>query len=141
MWATTEDVTTLTGVTVTEADRNIAATVIEAKTGVLEGVKRSISDRDLYFLKQAVCYEAVFVAATPDFLERMNLASASQDGQSVTTRNADDLILAPLARMAIKRLSWRGPRGLNIGRAGAGDAQLVDSTSEAYDDSLPWRPL
>lgn len=140
-FASVTDVQTITGTIVTDTDRNTAAHVIELLTGLIEEVARTdISDRDRYWLKLATAYEAVFVAATPDFRERLSIASLSEDGLSMTLANPDAHILAPLARKAIKRLSWRGPRGLNVSAIG-GASSIVDVTSEAYDDSLPWRPM
>lgn len=142
VWADIADIATVTGKTVLQADRNRAANVIELLTGAIEAVERSdMSDRDRYWLKLAVAYEAVFIAATPDFDERMAVASLSQDGISFSAANPDAVILAPMARKAIRRLSWRGPRGLNIGRTGATSSRITDVNSEAFDDSLPWRPL
>lgn len=141
-WASIADIATVTGNTVEAADRNRAANVVELLTGAIEQVERSdMSDRDRYWLKLAVAYEAVWIAATPDFDERMAVASLSQDGQSFSTANPDATILAPLARKALKRLSWRGPRGLNIGRTGAPATRITDVNSEAFDDSLPWSSL
>lgn len=142
IWADTDDIATVTGKTVEDGDRNRAANVIELLTGAIEGVQRDdMSDRDRYWLKLAVAYEAVFIAATPDFDERMAVASLSQDGMSMSAANPDATILAPLARKAIKRLSWRGPRGLNIGRTGGIGGSITDVNSEAFDDSLPWHAL
>lgn len=140
-FASITDVQTITGVIVTDVDRNTAANVIEMLTGLIEEVARAdISDRDRYWLKLATAYQAAFVAATPDFRERLAVSSYSDSGQSMTLMDRDAHILAPLARRAIKRLSWRGPRGINIG-AIAGSSNVTDVTSEAYDDSLPWRPM
>jgi hypothetical protein len=140
-FASITDVQTITGVIVTDVDRNTAANVIEMLTGLIEEVARTdISDRDRYWLKLATAYQTAFVAATPDFRERLAVSSYSDSGQSMTLMDRDAHILAPLARRAIKRLSWRGPRGINIG-AIAGSSNVTDVTSEAYDDSLPWTPM
>jgi hypothetical protein len=139
-WATAADVVTLTGKTVTEAQRAQAVAALEVHIGLIEAVERvDVSDRDRYFLKLATCYQAAWLAAQPDLFERNDVANASQDGESATFR-ADAHTLAPLARKAVKRLSWRGPRELNV--PGMAAATVVhDVTSEAFDDSLPWRPV
>lgn len=140
-FASVSDITTITGITVTEVSRNQAANVIEMLTGLIESIERAdITNRDRYWLKLATAYEAVFIEATPDFMERMNVAAMSGDGESFTPGDADAHILAPLARKAIKRLSWAGPRGLKVGaRVGRQSLEGVNVNSEEYDDSLPWR--
>lgn len=139
-WATIADVTTLTGKTVTQSDRDRAAASIELHVGLIEAVDRpDVTDRDRYFLKLAVCYQAAWLVAQPDLFERNDVASAGQDGESAVFR-PDAHTLAPLARKAIKRLSWRGPRTLITPR-GLGTDLNRDPTSEAFDNALPWAPL
>lgn len=134
-WAETTDIASLVGVTVTEATRNLAAQSIEMHTGLIEAVARpAVSGRDLYWLKLAVCYQAAWITAQPDYLERLAVSSASQDGQSATAANPEWLTLAPLARKAIKRLSWRGTRT----RAAQGERpRIVNVNDDDYEDSLP----
>lgn len=137
-WATVADVATLTGKTVSQAQRDQAAATIELHTGAIEAVERTAtSDRDRYWLKLATCYQSAWLAAQADLFERNDVASAGQDGESATFR-PDAHTLAPLARKAIKRLSWRGPRTLITPRADARGRRL-DTTSEEYDDSLAWK--
>lgn len=138
-WATVADVADVTGETVTEANVKTAARTLETMIGLIEAVDRpSISDRDRYWLRQAVCFQAPFVRDNPDLFSRADVTSAAQDGESASFRNVDAHILAPLARKAIRRLSWRG-------LTRPGDRQRVRGTlnvnSEEYDDSLAWRPL
>jgi hypothetical protein len=138
-WATIADVATLTGKTVTQQQRDQAAATIELHIGLIEAVERTdLSDRDRYFLKLATSYQTAWLAAQPDAFERNDVSSAGQDGESATFR-ADAHTLAPLARKAIKRLSWRGPRALI---PAATDARgRLDTTSEEYDDSLAWKRM
>jgi hypothetical protein len=137
-WATVIDVTKLTGKTVTQEQRDQAVATLETHIGLIEEVERTdVSDRDRYWLKLATCYQAAWLAAQADLFERNAVTSASQDGESATF-TPDAHTLAPLARKAIKRLSWRGVRSLII-KAGA--PRQRDVTSEAFDDSLAWRGL
>ena len=136
-WATILDVQQTTGRNVSEAVRNIAAQTIELHVGLIEQVERTdISGRDRYFLKLAVCYQAAWVAAAPDLFERSDVSTAGQDGESAAYR-PDAHTLAPLARKAIKRLSWRGPRvlGYNPGR------RVVNINSDEYEETLDWKPV
>lgn len=138
-WATIADVKELTRVEVDETTRLQAVASIENLVGVLEeGPRGGISDRDLVWLKRAVCYQAAWLEAQPDFFERNDVSSASQSGQSATGANRDWLILSPNARRCLKRLSWRGPRTIATGaQLGKGDKPDLDT----LDDRLPWRPL
>lgn len=139
-WASVSDVTSKTGVTPTETQRTIAVGVLETVTGLIEEVERpDISDRDRYFLKLATCYQAAFVVDNPDLFARADVTSASQDGESATFRNPDAHLLAPLARKAIRRLSWRGIRALRPG--GGTDPKVNSSDLDALDDRLPWVPM
>ncbi len=136
-WATVNDVGTLLGVSVTGETLVAAARAIEASTGLIEAVERTnISDRDLYWLKLAVCYQAAWMTEQPDALTRNDVATASQDGQSATMR-PDGLVLAPLARRTLKKLSWMGTRTLQP----ASPSTSRDPLSEAFDDALPWAPV
>lgn len=142
-WATPEQVTELTGITVTEADIIRATATLEVNVGLIQGVERvNIHDRDLYFLRLAVSYQAGWMSDHPDLFVREDVLSASQDGESATFRNVDAHVLAPLARKALRRLSWRGARAA---LPGGGTPYLSDVsgdvTSESFDDSLPWVPM
>ncbi len=136
-WATVSDVADITGNVVTAPQIAIARGVIETLVGVFESANRpDISDRDLEWLKRAVCYEAAFVKDNPDLFSRIDVTSASQDGESVAFRNVDAHLLAPLARKCIRRLSWRGlHRPLDAAPA----VKRPSILDEDYDDSLPWR--
>lgn len=143
-WCTVATVASLTGKTVTAVDRNLAAFAIELTTGLIESVKRTdMTRRDAYWLQQAVAFQAAWLSETPDYLERNDVSSASQDGQSVTLK-PDALVLAPLARRAIKRLSWRGTRSIRpIAVDERGRIRLTADyvPLEAHDDLQVWRPL
>lgn len=136
-WATVADILALTGRNVTDLTRSLSAQAIEMHTGLIEAVERvDIVDRDRYWLKLAVCYQAVWLMAQPDYLERNAVASVSQDGQSATMGNADWLTLSPQARKCIKRLSWRGVRTVSTKTT---QRTALNVNSEAFDDSLDWR--
>lgn len=140
LWATVTDVANITGKTVSEVDRTLAATAIELHTGLIESVERvDMKARDRYWLKLAVVYQSAWLAVQPDYLERNAVASASQDGQSATAGNPDWLTLAPLARKAIRKLSWTGAR--TIEAATEQRRARLDVLSESSDDSLKWSPI
>lgn len=137
-WATVSDVSSLVGATVTEAQIRQAVTSLEVQIGLIQDVPRTeIRDRDRYFLKIAVCYQAAWIAAQADLLERSLVTAASQDGESASF-TMDSLTLAPLARLAIRRLSWKGRRTIGPGRA---PSLPVNINSDEYEETLNWRPV
>jgi hypothetical protein len=141
-WAAVAEVASITGATVTQAQRDIAARTLETLHGLIEDVARpDISDRDRHFLKLACAYQAAFVKDNPDLFSRLDVTSASQDGESATFRNVDAHMLAPLARKSIRRLSWHGRRLLAPGGGSLAPTSRVDVNSEAFDDALPWGPV
>lgn len=138
-WATVTQINNAIGKVVTEVTRNLAAQSIELHTGLIEEVERAdISTRDRYWLKLAVCYQAAWLLTQPDYLERLAVSSASQDGQSAAAGNADWLTLAPLARKALKRLSWRGTRTVNTQ---SDQRTVVNVNDDEYEDMLDWRAV
>lgn len=138
-WATVQNVADVTGKTVTPLDRTMAVNAIELHTGLIEEVERTgLSDRDRYWLKLAVCYQAAWLLSQPDYLERNAVSSVSQDGQSATGGNPEWLKLAPMARTAIKRLSWRGTRTRTTQE---GNRSVVNVNSDEYEETLDWTPV
>lgn len=142
-WCTAEQVAEITGATVTPDLRTRAALTIGTMVGLIEGVQRpDISDRDKHYLKLATAYQAAWMKNHPDLFDREDVTSAGQDGESVSFRNVDSHVLAPLARKAIRRLSWRGKRMVMPGGGSAtASTSRLNVNSEDFDDSLPWTPL
>lgn len=160
MWATTAEIQATVGVAVTDVTRSLAAQAIEMHTGLIEGVQRvNLSDRNAYWLKLAVAYQAAWLVAQPDYLDRNAVSSATQDGQSATGANPEWLTLSPLARKSIKRLDWRGTRGLVVAaRPGQGAYRVVNGrvifdegfvgnvggdaliSGDTWEDRQNWKP-
>lgn len=133
-FASIADVLKYTGKTVSQGVLDQAEAQIEDVVGVIAdpllrpGVV--LKARDAYFLKKAVAYQAGWISVQPDAYERSEVGSLSQDGTSVSFLPGS-ITLAPFARIAIRRLSWRGTRSLSIG--------TKDAVLPGYsDDSLPW---
>jgi len=144
-FATVAQIETLTGVTVTEGQRSRAAVVIELTTGLIEGTlaqRPDTTDRDLYWLRVACAYQAAWMQAQPDFLTRNDVSAMSVDGESATGK-PDWLALAPLARRAIKRLSWRGTRTAYTEPTlrDVEAAKLRHALDDAGDELGRWEPI
>lgn len=130
-WTTIEEVAKVTGKTVTQDDIDIAAGICGLKVGVFQDEVPNVAGRDGRALRAMVSYEAVFVAENPDLFERLDVSSTSQDGQSASFK-PDALILAPLAKLAMRRLSWKGTRSTSH--------EVRDAVTDP-DDRLPWEPM
>lgn len=155
-WATAQDVQSLTGKVVDDLVVLQAQAVIELTSGgrVASLDSTLLSTRNLDWLRRAVSYQAAWMVDQPDLFTRMDVSTMSQDGASATIRR-DGLVLAPLARHCLKRLSWRGMRTIKPSinrtndRAGYRFSDAPDLpgsvqsayTSSAYDDDLPWEGM
>jgi len=107
-WAIEQDVITLTGHPVTEDELARAQSQIELAIGRTEALATAeLSARDLEWLRRAVAYQAVWAASQHDLHSRMDVTALSQDGVSAQF-SGDSLVLAPLARRAVRKLSWMG---------------------------------
>lgn len=137
-WATIEDVADVTGVAVADATLRAAASVIETFAGRSQDadVKRASDRRNL---RLAVCWQAAYMHSNDDVLERVDVRSEYLGEGDMQTANRDDaaaIVLAPLARAALKRLSWLRPRARRI--MSPRERLLLDAD---VDDRLDWRPL
>ncbi|MEC3974741.1 hypothetical protein [Amycolatopsis sp. H20-H5] len=112
-WATVADVLALTQVTVTDADLMRAQAQIDMHTARIYADILLITDRDQYWLKLAVAYQAAWLVAQPDAFQRLEITEAG--GAANRTMFTDTaLVLAPDARWALKRVSWLKSRSLHV---------------------------
>ena len=145
-WASTSDVIAYTGVNATAAQVDQAQAVIEmfADTTTDASNAGNISPKNLRLLKQAVAYQAAWITQHPDAFTNVDLTNFNQDQVSGTLAHANALILAPLAKRCVDRLSWKRIRPLKIGpRGGYGHIpRTMNLTSAVADDDDPrWQPL
>jgi hypothetical protein len=145
-WATPDDVQSLTGKTVDDAEIDIAAGIIEVSSAIGDAATKEgviLSTRNKDWLRRATAYQAAFMADHPDYFSRMDVDSFTQDGATASIK-ADGLVLAPMARRCIKRLSWTGVRTVFSRDQQRPLSRFGDRppyTSDDYDDSLPYKPL
>jgi len=116
-WATVADVLEITGETVTSAKLRQAQYVIDMKSGrsyeIHDMLVANSRRRDLHYLKLATAYQAAWMKSQPDMFGRMNLTNVNADSSSATF-GVDAMSLGPLARGALKRVSWQGTRSLRV---------------------------
>ncbi|MEV0220891.1 hypothetical protein [Streptomyces sp. NPDC050704] len=146
-WATTSNVTTYTGVTVTAAQVEQAQAIVEIFADTTEDASDAgnISSKNLRLLKLAVAYQAAWITQHPDAFTNIDITQVQQDGVVATMQHNNALVLAPMAKRCIDRLSWRRTRSLRIGRmagSGSGIPRRMNLTNAVLDDNDPrWRPM
>lgn len=141
-WATVAEVYSITGARPTDTQLNTAGAVVNIFANRSVSASAGMSARDLYWLKHAVAWQAVFEAANPGLNQRSLVAGVSQDGVSANYVNEASVVLAPLAQRAIRNLSWKGSRTLlpqKVGQLRSG--VLTDYTMESTDASQVWEPM
>jgi hypothetical protein len=138
-WATEAEVLSVTGVTVTAAQLAQANSVITIFANRTEDAE--LNSRDLYWLKQATCWQAAWQKDQAGFTTRHAITEVTQDGMQLVYTNADapDLAavsLAPLAQRALKNTSWKGSRTLRI--RPVKQEPLSNLKSESADHLFTW---
>lgn len=139
-WALPTDVAEIAGATVTEADVVKAQTLIETVVGRTSEATARISSSDQTWLKRAVAYQAAWMQDQPDLFTRTDVSGSSQDGASQQFRK-DSHTIAPMAKTALKKVSWLRSRSLKVGTrvtrgyldpAGAWVAAVFDEGHERW---------
>lgn len=125
-WASVFEVLELTGVTVTIAQLDYAQGVIDLFSGVTEDAWANLSGRNLRLLNAATAYQAVWMAAQVDVITRTDVSELDQDGVKFTPAHQDALLLAPLAKRCLDRLSWHGARTLRVNPRGCHEGRYSD---------------
>jgi hypothetical protein len=134
VWATASDVATVTGKTVSA--ENVAAAISSISVEVARTTDDVLATRDLYWLKQACCWQAAWLPDQPDFTGRSEVSNVSQDGVAVTYTDRASVVLAPLAKAAIRNLSWMKSRSVRPrnpfldGSLPLGDNPLAEASDE-----------
>lgn len=136
-WATTANVETITGTTVTSAQLNAAQAVVELFVGVTPDADDAATTRDLHWLKQAVAWQSVWQKDQPGFSTRSSVEGGDQDGARWTYTSKAAVNLAPLAIRAIKNLSWMGNRSVAVSLPATAPLAFNVETSDAYHDWVP----
>lgn len=148
-WASTAETFSYTGITVSQDTIDSAQAMIElfADVTIASSNAGSISPKNLRLLKLAVAYQAAWMTSQPDLFTRSDVGLMTQDGISFTSPHANSGILAPMARRALDRLSWRRNRNQrirpyrpnNVWNGNFSDPTNNDASLE--DNTLGWEPL
>lgn len=119
-WCTTDDVLLLTGKTVSDTQLAQASTVLELHLGRTfyelvsnpDGGTVKVGRRDREWLRRACAYQAAWMLAQPDMYQRIDMDAMASPGRPITLKDRA-LVLAPLARRALQRVSWLRSRSLH----------------------------
>lgn len=144
-WATEAEVLSVTGVVVTTAQLAQADSVITIFAN--RTTDAVLSDRDLYWLKQATCWQAAWQKDQAGYATRHAVTEVTQDGMQLVYSGGDvpnlaSITLSPLAQRALKNTSWKGSRTLRI--TTVAEETLSVNTNyrlESNDDLFPWQPI
>jgi hypothetical protein len=113
-WAQIADVLAITGVTVTQlqlAQANAIIEIFARRTYALAAPHTGT--RDLEWMKRAVAFQAAWMPGQPDIWTRLDVTMISEGRKSIGLKE-QTLMVAPLARMALSRVSWQKSRSIHI---------------------------
>lgn len=148
-WVTGAQATTLTNLTITDAQVAAAAPIIEIYTNVTTAVSGSLKPRDLRLLRLAESYQAYWMPRQVDHASRMDVDQVTQDGVTFAKGDPDTFTLAPLAALCVRRLSWMKSRtimpltaeqALILRGIRTPDLRL-SGAEEFLDNRQRWKPL
>lgn len=112
-WAQADDVLAITGETVTDAQVMRAQAIIDLFTARTYDALPRIGSRDLYWLKQAVAFQAAWMLSQPDLYSRLDFATIAAGSRPVQLKE-NTLLIAPFAGKALRRVSWLRSRSLHV---------------------------
>jgi hypothetical protein len=140
-WATPQQVTDITGVTVTDAQLGLAQASIEMFSNRTYPDTERIRARDLYWLRMAVAYQAAWEQGQFDLNTRLDANQVQQDGV-VANLDSRAMMLGPRAKQALQRCSWMRSRTIHV-RSPFEDGQRAygDPLADSSDETLPWTPM
>lgn len=115
-WATVGETLTYTKITVDQGDIESAQFMVEIFSDATEDADANISSKNLRLLKMAVAYQAAWISDHPDIFTHVDVSTMLQDGIQFTNAHANAGVLAPMAKRAIDRLSWKRNRSIRVKR-------------------------
>lgn len=145
-WATVAETLTYTGITVGQDNIDAAQAMVELFADVTEDSNDNISSKNLRLLKMAVAYQAAWMTDHPDVFTNVDVSTMLQDGLQFTNAHANAGILAPMAKRAIDRLSWRRNRSIRIRQRKRNLSRFsglggTTGSSPLQDEDLPWQAM
>lgn len=147
-WTTPEQASSITKKTLTESDLEAANAILEIWVGVTPELKDRLRPRDVRLLEKAEAFQAAWMLHKVALLERSDTDRVIQDTLQYDKGDKDMHVMAPLAKAAIQRLSWRSARTLDPltpSQAalirGKFVAETIGREVHYRDGWGPWEPL
>ena len=140
-WATSEDVGEVTGHSVTAQQLAMAESTVTIYANRTPTASAVIGARDLYWLRQATCWQAAWLGQQVNVEGRTVVGSLTQDGMAVSYGAEWQTTLAPLAARALKNLSWKASRTMEVASTMTGVGNMPAFNYEDSDDWTSWRTL
>jgi hypothetical protein len=161
-WASIAETLTYTSISVSQDNIDAAQAMIELFSDVIydqtidgDGTAL-IGAKNLRLLKMAVAYQAAWMTEHPDLFTHTDIQSINQDGIFYVHAHENSYLIAPMARRALKRLSWMRNKNIRIRpsyrrtvrksytQESASGFDLIDSypaNTAEQDDALEWDEL
>lgn len=153
-WATIPETLAYTRINVEQEDLDSAQMMIELFADVVYGQTANINTKNMRLLKMAVAYQAAWMTQHPDLFTHTDIQSINQDGIFYVHQHENSYLLAPMARRAIKRLSWNRTKNIRVRPSTArlvskkyidtSEHELIDSypaNTPQQDDALEWEEM
>lgn len=140
-WCTVQDVVDLTAVEVDEPQLLRAQGVIETFQDVDPGDPGDhLSVRDRERLRKATAYQAGWMFEKIEVEQRTDVTQLSQAGVTFVYAHPDAVVLAPLAKRNLDRLSWNasGPVSPKASKRYETLEQVRDAVLRDEVDVIPW---
>jgi hypothetical protein len=148
------DVLNITGQVVTAAQVQLAGSIIDLFTGRPYSFNwtdpssqtvidynwfENVGATDSYYLNLAVVYQTVWMVQQPDLYTRLELDSVQTMRSPIKLNNDNALMIGPLARKALSRVSWLRSRALHV-RSPFEDLYAANSVNFG-EFIFPWSPI
>lgn len=149
-WATPAEASALTGHTITQSELAMAQGILVLFTGPVDGERlNNIRTRDRQLLRSAVAYQAAWMQSKPELFGRSDMDNIIQDSLQFSKADRESHIMAPLAKVALMKLSWQRSRTIDpltpeqaLARRNKtyAETQGLNQFSQE-EDAFPWEPM
>lgn len=113
-WASISETLAYTRINVEQEDLDSAQAMIELFADVIYEQSDKISTKNARLLKMAVAYQAAWITEHPDLFTHTDIQSINQDGIFYVHTHENSYLIAPMARRALKRLSWMRNKSIRV---------------------------
>lgn len=149
-WGVTQTaVLDATALRVSDADIAMASSMVEIFVNRTEAASAAMANRDTHWVRQAIIWQAAWLPSQADVAGRLDATRVDQDGVATETGTTSSgsarphaFVLAPMAARAIKNLSWKASRAVEMPNLDVLPAPLMwDATLESNDCLEDWNEL